>query len=172
MPTAEAPQTPEQHLGSGSEKFRGLHLTEGTQMCVAGVGGCECARNIATRNSLSTGLTSGGRDRRPDRCWTSGVRSWGSMSLGTEGFRRQEIRGQGEIRPKEGNLGSESGHREPPVKYQSRGTGQGWMGRKGASQGTARYRKGGGRLRHEDPLAASGLQGWKPGKGNRQCVYF
>lgn len=39
MHTAKTPQTPEQHLGSGSEKFRGLHLTEGTQVCVCVCGG-------------------------------------------------------------------------------------------------------------------------------------
>jgi len=46
MHTAKASQTPEQHLGSGSEKFSSLHLTEGTQMCVwRGWGGkSECAQ--------------------------------------------------------------------------------------------------------------------------------
>lgn len=35
MHTAQAPQAPEQHLGSGSGRFRGLRLTEGSP----GVGG-------------------------------------------------------------------------------------------------------------------------------------
>ena len=99
MHTAESPQTPEQHLGSGSGRLRHLPLTEGHP----GVG--EVGRATSTRNSLSTGRTVGGRDRRLERGSTRGVRSWGSTSLGTEGCRGQEVRGQRRIRPKEGNPG-------------------------------------------------------------------
>ena len=66
--------------------------------------------DTSTRNSLSAGRTLGGRDRRPERGSASGVRSWGSTSLGTEGCRGQEIRGQGGIRPKEGNVGLGKGY--------------------------------------------------------------
>lgn len=41
MHTAKAPQTPEQYLGLGSGRFRGLYLTEGHPGVGKG-GGCDC----------------------------------------------------------------------------------------------------------------------------------
>lgn len=56
------------------------------------VGGREEALYVVVtsiRNSLSTGRTLGGRDRCPETGTTRDARSWGSTSLGTEGYEKK-----------------------------------------------------------------------------------
>lgn len=91
MHAAKAPETPEQYLKLGRGGFRGLYLTEG-HPDGGKAGGCEFT--TSTRNSLSTGCTWGGKDRRPEKGSARRLRSWGSTSLGTEGCReaRSELR--------------------------------------------------------------------------------
>ena len=91
MHAAKAPETPEQYLKLGRGRFRGLYLTEG-HPDGGKAGGCEFT--TSTRNSLSTGCTWGGKDRRPEKGSARRLRSWGSTSLGTEGCSASYLQGK------------------------------------------------------------------------------
>lgn len=95
-------------------------------MSGGGRGDISVPGNTSTRNSLSTGRTSGGRDRRPERCSTRGVRSWGSTSLGTEGCRggKEESGQRREIWAQGGDTESSQGYINPEELGKA-----GWAGR-------------------------------------------